>query len=155
MDQNPSWEPNRSSDSQEIPCILWNLKVHCRTLKHSQSAPILSQINPVHAFSFHFFKIHFNIILSSTPRSFKWPLSLIFPLKPCMHLSCLLYVPCAPPIEKSLHKNYLFLLNLCTSYDLQFLKTSKAVHRTNSKSVWSPIYITKILQKNNMNLIFI
>jgi hypothetical protein len=28
MVQNPSWEANRSSASQEIPYILWNPKVH-------------------------------------------------------------------------------------------------------------------------------
>ena len=27
-EQSRSWEANRFSDSQEIPCILWNLKVH-------------------------------------------------------------------------------------------------------------------------------
>jgi hypothetical protein len=33
MEQSPSWEVNRFSTSQEIPCILWNLKVHCLTHK--------------------------------------------------------------------------------------------------------------------------
>ena len=28
MEQSPSWEANRFSTSQEIPCILWNPKVH-------------------------------------------------------------------------------------------------------------------------------
>jgi hypothetical protein len=26
MEQGPSWDTNGSSASQEIPCILWNLK---------------------------------------------------------------------------------------------------------------------------------
>jgi len=30
MEQSPSWEANQFSASQEIPCILWNLKVHHR-----------------------------------------------------------------------------------------------------------------------------
>jgi len=28
MEQSPSWEDNRFSACQEIPCILWNPKVH-------------------------------------------------------------------------------------------------------------------------------
>jgi hypothetical protein len=30
MEQNPYWEANRFSASQEIPRILWNPKVYCR-----------------------------------------------------------------------------------------------------------------------------
>jgi hypothetical protein len=37
---------------------------------------IMSQIIPVSDPPFHFLKIHFNIILLSTPRSFKWSLCL-------------------------------------------------------------------------------
>jgi hypothetical protein len=45
-------------------------------------------------------KINFNIILWSTPMSSKrFFFPRISPSKPCMHLSCLPYVPHAPPVS--------------------------------------------------------
>ena len=79
MVQSPSWEANWFAASQEIPCILWNPKVHYRTHKRPPPVPILGQPNPVHIPSSYLLEIHPNIIHPSTPRSPQWSLSLRFP----------------------------------------------------------------------------
>jgi hypothetical protein len=61
MQQGPFLVANRSSSSQEIPLILW--EVHYRIQNRPPPVPILAQINPVHASYSHFLKIHFNIML--------------------------------------------------------------------------------------------
>ena len=78
MQQSPSWEANRFSASQEIPCILWNPKVHYHSHKCPSPVPILSQLNTVHILTSHFLSIHLNIILQSTPGPSKWSVSHIF-----------------------------------------------------------------------------
>jgi hypothetical protein len=79
MEQSPSWEANRSSTSQEIPRILWNLKVNHRIQNNLPPVLILSQIDPLHALPFNLSKIRFNIIFPSTPWSFMWSPYLRFP----------------------------------------------------------------------------
>jgi len=87
MQQSSSLEANRFSASQEIPCILWNLKVHYCIHLSPSPVPLLNQINPA-----HILKIHFHIILSCTRKSSKWSPSLRFPHRNPVYTSALLHL---------------------------------------------------------------
>jgi hypothetical protein len=76
MGYSPSWEPKRSSSSEEIAHFLWNLNVHYLIHKFSPHVLILSRMTPIHGFPSRFLKMHFNIILPCMPRSSKWSLCL-------------------------------------------------------------------------------
>jgi len=68
MEQGPTSESNSSTDSKEIPCILWNPRVHYLLHNSKSLAHNLSQINVEHAPSNRFLNMHFNIILHSKLR---------------------------------------------------------------------------------------
>jgi hypothetical protein len=57
IEQSP-WDVNSHSASPEIPCLLWNPKVHYFFHKIPLLGPILSQMNPMCIFLFCFSKIH-------------------------------------------------------------------------------------------------
>jgi len=120
MEQSPSWEANQFSSSQEISRILWNPKVHYRIQPCPPPVPILSQLDPIHARTSHFLKIHFNIILPSKAGSSKSSLSLSFP-----------------------HQNPVYaspLPHMC--YRLR-PSNSSLFHHTNN--IWWVVYIIKLL----------
>jgi hypothetical protein len=106
MEQSPSWEANRFSASQEIPRILWSLKVHYCIHKCPSPVPILSQLDPVHTPTSHFLKSNLNIILPFMPWSSEWSLSLGFPHQNPVDASprtC--YMPCPSYYSWFYHQN--------------------------------------------------
>jgi hypothetical protein len=63
MDMSPSQEHTNCAATQELPSILWNLKVHYHVCKNPPLVLILSQINPIHTTPSELSEIRFNINL--------------------------------------------------------------------------------------------
>ena len=87
---------NSSSPNQEIPRILWNLKVHYRVHNRPLLVPIRNHIKPVRALPTHF-KDQFNIISSPTARFRIGHFSSGYLPNPCMNVCFASNVPHAPP----------------------------------------------------------
>jgi len=62
MVENPPWEANSHSASQEILRLFFSPKFHFPVYKSPPLVPILSQMHLLHTFPPYFPKIHFNII---------------------------------------------------------------------------------------------
>jgi hypothetical protein len=75
---SPPSEANSCSTDQEVPRLLYKLKVHYRVHKSPPPVFVLTQMNPVQNLPPYFFKVHFNIVLPSSPKSFKWSLPFRF-----------------------------------------------------------------------------
>jgi hypothetical protein len=70
MELSPFWEASNCAATQELPSILWNLKVHYRVHMGPSLVPILSQIDSVHTIPSYLSKIHFNTVQPPTSWSF-------------------------------------------------------------------------------------
>ena len=90
--------------------MLWNQQVHYCIYKHLPRVPILNQSNPINTSPPRFLKTHFNIVLPSTPRSFKQFSTTGLPTQ-------LLYVPLLCPIRATCPTplNLLYLMARMTS----------------------------------------
>jgi hypothetical protein len=78
MELSLSWEATGCAAIQELPRILWNLKVRDYIHKTAPLVPILSQMNPIHTVPHNLSKIHLNIFLPPTSWSSYWSLSFWF-----------------------------------------------------------------------------
>jgi hypothetical protein len=159
--KSPSWEASSCSANQEIPCILWNPKVHYRVHKSLPPAPVLSQMNSVHIVASYFYKIHSNIILPLTLRSSKWSLSFGFFYN---NFVCISHLPSPPPpwASRVLHALTILIMHFlqppvtCCPVSLNIL-LSTLFWNTLNLDLFPQVKRLSLtpIQKNRQNYIFI
>ena len=97
----PSSEPAFSSGSQDNPGNSWNQKIHHRVENSLTFRPILIRVNHGENLLYSFWKINFNIILPSLPKSSKWAPSFGFPKQCAVCISLLLVCATRFPLSSS------------------------------------------------------
>ena len=146
MEQSPSWEDNRISATQEIPCILWNPKVHYHIHKCRPPVPIFSHLDPVHIPTYHFLKIH--LIFFSHP-GLGLP-SGLFPTDFRVHaspLSLTCYMPCPSHSSRFYHPK-----NMGDWYRLLSSSLCSFLHSPVTLSLLGPNILLITLISNTLSL---
>jgi hypothetical protein len=111
--QQSPWEADSHSANQNFPGFYGNRRF-ITVFTDDRQVPILSQINPVHAFPPYFPKINSNIIFPSMPRSSEWSLPFRFSYQNVFLVSPMLYVP---PIScRQVMETVIICEYSCTSY---------------------------------------
>ena len=150
MEQSPSWKADQFSASQEIPCILWNSKVHYLIHRCPPFVPILSHISPIHAPPPHVLKIHLRVILPSTPGSSKWSFSIRFP-----HQT--VYMPLLPPLLTTCPAHHIridFITRTILGEEYRSLSSSLCsfLHYPVTSSLLGPNILLNTLFSNTLSL---
>jgi hypothetical protein len=107
MELNSSWEAVYCAATQELPSILWNMKVHYRVHKSPSLVSILSQIDPVHTTpdylrSILILSTHLRLRLPSGPFPSGFPTNILYAF--LFPHSCYMPCPSHPPWFD--HSNY-------------------------------------------------
>jgi hypothetical protein len=71
VEQNFSWEGNSCLAGQKLLAFHWTRKFFIFFYSSRHCISVLSHLNPLHIITQYFLKIHFNITITSMPRSVK------------------------------------------------------------------------------------